>query len=458
MRMEGIIQQPIPVALFAKLDDPDQLTVEEIRTLRLWLQTLNECHKSISLKLLSVVLNDVMTVIHLQGSSSLTLQDLLCWLDKQGCDPLHREDPAHLHWRDGLESGDAVMCNGKELVLGNLLSAQKSIDDEFKVFEIDNYPDYVVKIANNRFRLLIEDMQGQNADAHWLIRPVEKVANLEADDTKPSVDGLDREGRCVVLEKLHSPVSDIEWTSDAAELTDEDEKCALVLANHFFCMQTWRANAENISHQHLMFDSNGVLKSTRLLKKGPPNYNEWEMHCAEAAKDNPHVLAFLMSVSKLSEHKVGLYYREAVEKTLKTGEKIDFLSLPLPMDHRLLEYDAHVKQLCSKALDLIESCLKHVKTVIARLHKDKKYSKELEDDLRKKVADRLLHFYRASPAPGILAGDVLLEKVVESFSDPSWDDAVLDIVDHSAYYEEKHELMMRFNRAMLKNKANIEKK
>ena len=228
----------------------------------------------------------------------------------------------------------------------NNSALEKEIDDEFKVFELKNHPDWVVKIANNRFRLLIEERKAQNEDEHWGFRLVETVDNIEEDAQKPPVRGLDKEGRCVVLEKLSNPLVDCEWKSTEARLDEEDEKIALVFANHLFCMYQWKANAEKLSLNHLLFDRSGVLKSVRLLKKGEPNYNEWEAHCLAASKDNPYVLAYLMQVSKLSEHKVGAYYRAAVLHALKNGET-DLLSRPLPMGHRR---GAMTKELKNSAL------------------------------------------------------------------------------------------------------------
>lgn len=454
MQIEAMMRQPIPVALMSKLHDPDNLTVDEKRRLRSWVQTLNECQGTISLKLLSIVLQEVIAIIHLQGSSPLTMQELLYWLDSQGCVVLHGEDAAHMVWRGGLNTGDTITCNGKELILGDLLSPDKPIDDEFKVFELANYPDYVVKIANNRFRLLIEEKQAQNADEHWGVRLVKRIENLEEDDKKPPIDGLDHEGRCVVLEKLSSPLSGMEWTSDTAELTEEDEKYALVLANHIFCMHQWKANAQNLSLSHLMFDPEGVLKSVRLLKKGPPNYNEWEAHCAAASQDNPFILAFLMNVSKLSEHKVALYYRGAVEHALQAGET-DLGSRPLPMGHRQPVYDKRVKELCKQALELRRMCLKHV---IDRLCRKKEYKHQQEGALLKQISERLVQIYKASPTPGILSTDLILAKVVESFLEPTWQDPVLDDSDQSAYYKEKYELMMSYNQALIKNAPEPQEK
>jgi hypothetical protein len=444
VQVGGLTQQAIPVALLSKLHDSQNLKVEENRQLRRWIHSLNHCVPPISPKILSIVLEEVMNVISLQGSSSITLQDLLFWLNQQGCQMIPQEDPVHMDWREGLSPGDSIECNGKELVLGKQLSTKKYIDDIYKIFELSAHPNYVVKIAHNRFRLLVEDKQWESEEEHWGFRGVEKIDNLEEDDQKPVINGLDRQGRCVVLEKLYSPIESHVWTSTEAELSKNDQRIALVFANHIYCMSQWRASAQNLSLAHLMWDNAGNLKSTRLLKKGPCNYNEWETYCESAARGNLFVLTYLMNVSKLNEHEVGIYYRKAVEYTLKTGET-DLIGRPLPLRHRQEHYNRLVKDLCAQAQELRSSCLK---LMIADLRKKKNYSHKQEEDLQNDVAAKLLELYLASPTPGRFAVD-LEDEVVRNLSSPPKNTAHLKPFDAKAYYEDEHELMMSHNKSFL---------
>ncbi len=445
IQMEGIMQQPIPVALLAKLQDPQSLSVNENRRLTLWVQTLNRCQHSISPRLFSCILTEIMTVIHLQGSSSLTLPDLLYWFDQQNCPIIHREDPAHMEWREKLGPGDSIECNGKQLILGQQLSPDKLIDDTYKIFELEGGLDYVVKIAHNRFLLLLEERKASSEQGHWGVRLVETIVNLEEDDQELVVSGLDQQGRCVVLEKLTSSFDSQMWTSHDMQLTPEDEKSALVFANHLFCMSQWKATAENLSLPHLMWDKEGVLKSTRLLKKGPANYNEWEAYCERAAEGNPYVLSFLMNVSKLSEHDMALYYRQAIEHTLETGD-IDLIGRPLPLGHRQDMYTQHAKKLCAQAQELRHNCLK---IITAHLRRQNQYSYKKEEQLKQAIADKLLQFYRASSTPGRFSPD-LEQQVIAAFTAPSsTSNSLPDSSDAQDYYQEKHELMMGYNQIYL---------
>jgi hypothetical protein len=446
IQMEGIMQQPIPVTLFAKLEDPQNLTVDENRCLKFWIQTLNRCQQAISPRLFFCVLAEMINVIHLQGSSSLTLPDLLYWLDQQGCQIIHREDPAHMEWREKLSPGDTIECNGKQLTLGLQLSPDKQISDTYKIFELEEYPDYVIKIAHNRFLLLIEEKKAHSEQDHWGVRLVETIAHLEEEDGQNSiVSGLDQQGRCVVLEKLSSSFDSHVWTSDDMQLTQEDEKPAFVFANHLFCMSQWKTTAQNLSLSHLMWDKKGVLKSTRLLKKGSANYNEWEAYCANAAKGNLYVLSFLMNVSKLNEHEMALYYREVVEHVLETGET-DLIGRPLPLGHRQDIYSQHAKKLCLQAQELKQNCLK---IIIAHLRRKGQYSYKKEERLQQAVTDKLLEFYRVLPTPGRLSPNIE-QQVVASFTQTSTLASWPDSLDAQDYYREKYELMMKYNTISLK--------
>lgn len=449
VQLEGELRQPIPVSLLAKLYDPSRLTVEENQRLTAWAQSLNRSKQKISVTLLTTVLTEVMRVIHLQGSSPTTWQDIVCWLEQQGCQLLNEEDAAYMDKREKLHPGKTILCNGKKLQLGRQLSPQKEINDTYKVFELADYPHYVVKIAHNRFRLLIEDKQAQSEKGHWGVRLVKTIANLEKDNQIPVIHGLDKQGRCVVLEKLTAPFASHNWNSQSIKLSAEDEKPALVFANQLFCMKDWNLSAQNLSLSHLMWNNKGVLTSTRILKMGPPNYNEWEEYCEKASKGNIFVLSFLIHVSKLSEHKIALYYRKVVEETLKTGE-INLLGSSLPLGHRLADYEIRAKALCEQARQLREECPKYVIAQL-RQQKESSYEYEQEGQVKQKVAERLLAFYRAWPTPGRLPSH-LKQEVIRNFLENS---PLPKPIEAQGYYREKHELMMENNKACLKKEENL---
>lgn len=449
VQFEGILQQETPVNLLAKIHHPKSLTVPENQRLKIWIEALNQQKHQLSLRLLILVLEEVSKIIALQGSSSVTLEDLIYWLDQEGCPLLHQEDEPHMDWREKLKRGDKIECNGKSLLLGEQISLEKE-EDVYKIFALENYPEYVVKIANNRFRLLIENIEAKNEKQHWGFRLVETISNLE-EDSNLIVSGLDKSGRCVVLEKLMPAFEEDLWVSTTFQLAKEDEKLALVFANHIFCMIQWKASAQNLSLSHLMWDQEGVLKSTRLLKKGSPNYNEWERYCEQAAQDNAYVLNFLMHVSELNIHPIALYYREAVKHTLKTG-KTDLIGRPLPLGYRQDDYGEHIKNLCIQAQQIREICLKKF---ISHLRKKEAYNYKQKDDLEELVVNHLLKCYQSSSTPGRFAED-FIQKTINNFLNFSEEKTAVDVEEIDSYYQNMHQLMMNYNQSIRTGKLNKE--
>lgn len=442
LHFESVLEQPIPLVPLAKLHDPSSLTMQERKQLTDWVKAINHHQKKLSPKLFAVVLAEALNVIQLQGGSTVTLQDILYWLFQQGCALVEHECPKHMDWREKLGPGSLIECNGKELELGQQLSPDKEIDDVYKIFELEEYPDYVVKIANNRFRLLIEAKQVEDEQAHWGVRFVNTITDLDG------VSGLDQKGFCVVQEKLTCPFADYEWTSDNTILTKEDEEYALVLANHLYCMQQWQASSQNLSFKHLMWDAEGVLKTTRPLKKGPPNYIEWEDKCIKAAKKNVHILNFLMHVTKFYEHEMADYYRQAVEYTLESGE-IDLVERPLPIGHRESYYEQHAQQLCQQALTLRKTCCKQV---IAHVRKEQNTHK-LVNQIETSAINQLLTMYRSCSTPGRLSDD-LQKEVISIFVKKSAPFISQSSDADKAYYQSKHDLMMKYNQAVLTAEAD----
>lgn len=452
VQLEGEMQQSIPIALFSKLHNPQSLTVNENVRLRSWVQRLNACRTSLPIDLIAKVFKEVIKIIRIQGDSPLTYADLIFWLDQQGCQSVREEDPVHLDWRAKLRPGETIFCNGIKLVLGRQLSPEKEIDDHFIVFELANSP-HVVKIAHNRFLLMVEDKQSNIEKMHWGFRLVEKIKNINEEGNEEIIDGLDEKGRCVVLEKLEVPFDRYKWTSTAPKLTQEDENYALPFANHLFCMKEWWASAQNLSLDHLMHDKMGVLKSTRLLRKGSPNYNEWEGHCIAAARGNPWVLSFLMHVSKLKDHPVAKFYQGAVEYTLKTGQT-DLIGRDLPLDHREEVYERKVIELCNTAKELKKMCFEYVRSALQKTKKDP-YSHEQKPQLEQEITRRLIQVYQASLTPGHLPYDETLEVIKASFASDAdwrsskWTASTINFLEYRAYYDEKFDLMISHNKKAL---------
>ncbi len=451
--LEGILQHPIPHGALSKIQRANSMTLQEKEELKQWIQKLNEQHAAVSIGQFESVLKGIIESMHIQGQANYSLSMLLHALDQLGCALVQQEDPKHMDWREGLQPGMQLACNGRVFVLGAQLSPFKAINDEYKIFAIEGHPNWVVKIANNRLKALMEGEKIKDASAHWGIHPARIVENIGNDPTHP-IHGLDVNGQCLIVERLWNCLADHEWGSHEARLGIEDEKIASVLANHLYCQHQWKASSQNLSCAHLLFDSEGVLRSSRLLKKGPDDYHAWERLCYEAAKNNAAVLAYLMHVSKLSEHPVAYYYREAIEHTLQTGNT-NFLGQRQPIGYEDRVYLERAEILCLEAQAMREACVKNLQS---HWRRQGWYNYRQEDQLRNLVYGRLLAAYRKHPTAGILPL-ALQAAVIEELEDAH---AALQAnrflppvsQDILAYYEEQFQQNMRRNRLIMNEGEN----
>lgn len=437
VQFEGQMQMTVPVALLAKLGNSTPIyTVKEANQLTDWAKKLQLNRDFISTQQLTQVLADVVEA----SQRTVTLAKIVRELENRGYKGALIEDPIHMDWREKLKPGNRIKCNSVSLQLGAPIGNHRLLGDRFKVFEVENHPDWVVKIANNPLLLLIEEEKRKSEEEHWGVRLAQVIPEIG----REGVNGCDADGRCVVVEKLFSPLSAHIWTSKGFPLDKEDERLALAFANHIFCMKEWQGCPEELSLDHLLQDNEGTLKTTRLLKKGPPNYLKWEEMCIKAANGNAHVLHFLIAISKLNEHPIASYFKGAVTHVLQTGET-DLIGRELPFDHRNTAYDEGANEVCTAAFIMRTACINEV---IAHLRQTSSYKHDHQKSVATEVAKRLVQLYCDSPTPGALPRD-LKERVVRSFvhNEPTPQKSKEAEAETERYFTSMYNLMMKLNEA-----------
>lgn len=452
--LEGILQCPIPHGALSKIQRPNSMTFQERGELKQWIEKLNERHAAISIRQFESILKGIVETMIIHGQPNYSLSMLLHKLDQWGCTFFQQEDPKQMDWREGLQPGRQIACNGRVFTLGAQLSPFKVINDGYKIFAIEEHPNWVVKIANNRLKALMELEKIKDESEHWGIHPARVVENISNDLEGHPINGLEENGQCLIVERLWNCLADYRWRSDEERLEIEDEKIASVLANHLYCQHQWKASSQNLSSFHLLFDSEGILRSSRLLKKGPDDYHIWEQFCCEAAKNNAAVLAYLMHVSKLGEHPVACYYREAVEYTLQTGNT-NFLGQRQPIGYEERIYLERAEALCFQAKAMREACVKHLQ---AHWRRQGGYNYRQEEQLKNLVYGRLLAAYRKSPTAGVLPL-ALQEAVIEELANAHavlQTNRPLPLISQEIqdYYEEQFQRNMQRNRLMMNEGRN----
>ena len=438
--LEGILELDIPFVALAKISHTDLSLAEKLQ-IRQWIDRLNEKKSEIDFNTFAEVLAEIVHLINIEGHYPTTIEKFIQALDKMGCAIIQREDAQHMQWRESLKTGSTIDHQGKILTLGQEIG-DKLVDNQFRIFALcgEEHKGHIIKIARNRFQLVLEAAKMQDEQSHWGIQPARMVEDInEASVAKRvPVPGLDPQGRFVIMEKLGPSLADTIWTSHSHQITESDFKKALALSNHLYCMQQWEAIPDHLNPQHLMFDSGEVFKSSRPLKKSPFNYNVLEQFVYHLR--NPSVVHFIMQVSQLVKHKVALFYREAVEFTLKTGQT-HLLGLEQPKKFRSTQNEERVTDLCKQAKELRVECFKVIQAHFRR-NGNNKY--ESEEKLQAEVDAKLVELYKASSTPGILSPSIK-DGVLQFFINPPPVQVIP--ADLTPYYEAAFQRMKQYNDA-----------
>jgi len=422
---EGTTQKTIPVNTLYKVMKYSPLLTHEKKELQSWLDAINQA-ELLSVATFRHVLHDIVESSGIENMV-VALQNLFCWLWQGGCLLLKREDREQMDWRDGLKKGDTITCNGLSLQIGCELGSEKEkIHDRFKIFELSDFPDYVVKIPNNRFCLFIE-REKRKEKQYCGFRLVRHIKKIQKKGCTP-VSGFDEGGKLVILEKLQSVFHASPWKSTDFRLCEEDEKLAKILANHLLYLQQARIAPLPLSPNYLFISKKGTITSSRILIKNPANYNKWEKFCVVSSKGNRHVLEFLIRVSKLDRHPIANYYQTAVSSVLKEGKNY-LLSLSLPNGHNCPNYDQRAEKLCEAAQKIREECYSRAVSYVRKRRKG--YS---EGQLLTDVGKRLCEEYLRSPTPGILSTS-LAEVAAKSFQQESSSKICNDSKQREKYYD-----------------------
>lgn len=442
VNLEGLMRHYLPITELAKLVYEQKLTAVESAKIGSWLNAINYKRSIIIPHEFECALRDIAAIISIALQIPDCYEKLLLKLDALDCKILRLNDSKHILERQKYQPGTIISCNGIGFAVGRQLSPEKP-NDQTKVFALEGHDNYVIKIANNLFSLIIENQKVKIDSEHWGIRPVEMALN-----------GLDNNGGCVILEKLHTSLSEYIWTSCTPILSEQDQITALVIANHLICWQQNNAVPANISLNHLMFDANGNLKSLKLLKKEAGDYGKWENFAFEVSKGNVHVLNFIMRVSKLYEHNVAKYYREPIANTFAAGEVV----LPATLGSREEKYKLKLLELSQRASRLAEETFNEI--VLMRCN-DNNFD---EIVLKLEIFGKLKALYSMSPTAGIVS-DSLKKDLITHYRETQQltlyqfeKQLVSQFYEQSAYYQEQYELLMKNNKTARQEKDEDDSK
>lgn len=379
IRLEGILKSELPFNILYKVAMNLPIDKSEQKALNKFVKKLNRNENNIEVNFLHKTLITILadrkkndTENHGITPSITTLELALVNLN---CSIFLQKDPKHIAKNEQFKTGDRILCNGRELVLGERLGEDK-LDDHNIIFATDD-PEIVLSI-------------GINAVLHSLKR---QIANEESWGIKPAayID-VDEANGNALIEKLFNPLGSHQWTSKSDQIDSNDEKVATPLWKLLKWLIKQNKTPLNFSPKYLMFDRQGYLKCLKVALKGDFDFNALEQFAFECSGGNRYIYRYLMEKSQLRSHPIAGYYAEMVAYTLK-GEKYDAADVAATMgiiDKRIVQRG---RDLVLEVKEMKELACVKIKGL---------GTKESAVEIDKRVSDELLASYKTSGAAGML--------------------------------------------------------
>lgn len=297
--LEGYLHRPLPIPLLKKLAGQGELTSEEQHNLENWVEILNKKKHKIPIGLFLDCLN-ILTAKPGFGGSLIDLETRLL---QNGLELLQMNESEHLSWRAGLNTGDTLENGSNTYLLADPIGVKAEGFDNNLLFEIEDDPQHVIAIGNNR--------------CYWPIK--ERVAHdFQWGVPMPEITDISPDGRFALVEKLTPAITQNQWiTKENHEVAPEDSMILTPIANLFRWWGERSICPENFNLDHLMFNQAKELKYTHALLPRPFDYRVLEDLAYEISQENLTIYLYLMKNANLDRHVTLQFYQRVVEKALK---------------------------------------------------------------------------------------------------------------------------------------------
>lgn len=325
--VERIMEFPLPYDILQCLILRHEISDDQEKEIGLWIASLNEKSQILPVNKLRKAFDALVHLIGGRSSSSSsssaerpTVERLGLELANRSCELFSLDDAKHIVWRESLQPGTAVSCNGTSYILGEMLGIQKSYDKRH-IYKIHDCNNAIVIIGNNTMILGIQYLAAK--ELSWGIRPATWLP-------------VDSKGLCAIVEYLPHPLHIHKWSSTAT-LTDEDRDCAQPLIGQIVWFLRIKATPLNLNIENLRYSIDGILKSCKIPIQSPSlNFSEIERLVIDATNTNPTVFKYIMQESGMEAHQYARYYREIIDKAL-SGEDIKAEDLAAYARYQIIE-------------------------------------------------------------------------------------------------------------------------
>lgn len=304
INLESSLQKATPFLVLRKLSQDKILSSANEDEIKAWISHINKNIKKISIRKFHHSLQAIVQFINEKLCTPYTVKAGISRLEyelaKRDLKLFKEPDIKHLQWRKHLTSGCKIVINGKEIVLNEEIGFIKGRDDHNKIFSIENDENQIAVIGIN------EAILGMKASIatylSWGIRP---ATWLEVSE----------DGRFALVEKLKTPLSSVNWKSRNF-LDTEDLKKMIPVINQVKWFIEQNSCIENLSVKTLMYDKDGILKSTKPTIQSSFNLPKIIKFLKNFSQKNKIIYQDLIQKTGIVQHRYLSFFDEVVEKTL----------------------------------------------------------------------------------------------------------------------------------------------
>lgn len=322
INVEFELDTKMPFEALARLSEGKKMVSEWKKEVRAFVKKANDNADKVGIRLFHRALRYFMGYVTDKKNyeKNLTRMEMKLADEEYGtCKVFVQPDKDHLEWRDTLRPGTILTFKSQytgqqTIVLGEQIGKKEDGTDSNIIFAIKGEDEKVVSIAFNEVMHSFKHWQRSAYQAKYGNNPNGVLWPIEFYD-------IDTSGRIAIVERLHTPIDGIEWTTKPGKSISWDDapKCDDVwkMLSDFVTM---RYTPFPFSPKYLMLDKHDRVKSTKVLytdSKNPFDFNALEDFVVAFSGGNAGVFYYIMDKSGLLKHENAKFYKRIVKETME---------------------------------------------------------------------------------------------------------------------------------------------
>lgn len=380
-KLEGLMQESLPLELLQKVTGKQSLTIWENKCLRRFARKIDKYSVKMGSRDLHAAINAIAQNVlkdQVPSDNKPVALGLQMALIEKGCLFFMAPDGHQVRKRDAMQMGDRIVCDGRELILGEPINEKVSGESErHMIYSLLNEPDLVLSIPWGR----IAQIEQEIVELHsWGIESVK-------------CEYIDPKGRFALKERLYFPLNCHEWKSSDGVLHSEDHEIASMILENLLCwFLEQNKTPTNFSPNNLMFNSEGKLKCLKVALSGQVDFNAVVKFIKHFSRENRAVYKFLMEGIRANDHLFGKFYANVVELAMEDKEHNlrNYAAVMTVVDNRIIDRG---EKLYRKARAFVQECKKELRS---------RYDIYNCRNLNREICSVFMACYRDSASAGII--------------------------------------------------------